>query len=140
MTAATRVNIGSAISQAISSAVASLAYSSNIRVQNTEGAPLADVWLTGVTFGAAPVAGALMLALVARDSAGNVGPTPSASMVPEVYPFNPQPSTGNTSTGWIMACRNVPIPADCDLYIYNASTGQSLTAATVNVQRFGYGV
>lgn len=139
-TAATRVNIGSAVTLTISSSVANLAYSSGVRLQNTEGAPLADFTITGVTFGAAPVTGALMIVIISRDTAGNIGPTPTSAILPKIYPFNPQPTTGNSSTGWIMTCERVPIPTDCDFYVYNASTGQSLTSATVSAQRYGYGV
>ena len=140
-TAATRINIGSPATLTISSSVTSLAYSTGQRLQNTEGAPLADFTVTGVTFGAAPVAGALRIAIVSRDSAGNAGPMPSAALVPNItVGLGPQPSTGNTSTGWLMTAERVPIPPDCDFYVYNASTGQSLNAATVTAQRYGYGM
>lgn len=140
MATANRINIGSASVLTVSASVASLTYSSPQRLQNTEGAILADFTVTGVTFGAAPTTGSLMIAIVARDGAGNPGPTPSASMLPKIYPCSPQPASGNSSTGWIMSCERVPIPPDCDFYLYNASTGQSLSAATVSAQRYGFGV
>lgn len=141
-TAQTRVNIGTAVTLTTGASITSNAYSSaGQRLQNTEGAPAADFILTSVTFGTAPVAGAIRLAIVDRDTSGNQGPTPSAAIVPKTYPFDPQPSTGNTSTGWIMSCSRVPIPADCDFWLYNAATGQSVNSGAVcTAQRYGFGV
>lgn len=142
MAAATRVNIGSAVTLTTGASIASNAYSAtSSRLQNTEGAPVADFTVENVTFAAAPVAGAIRLAIVDRDTSGTQGPTPSASIVPRTYPFDPQPATGNTSTGWVMSCNRVPISPDCDFWLYNAATGQSLNSgAVVTAQRYGYGV
>lgn len=141
-TAATRINIGSAVTLTTGASIASAAYSAaGQRLQNTEGAPVADFTLTGVTFAAAPVAGAIRLAIVDRDTSGNAGPTPSAALVPRTYVFDPRSSTGNGSTGWIMSCLRVPISPDCDFWLYNAATGQSLNSGAVcTAQRYGYGM
>lgn len=141
-TAATRVDIGSAVTLTTGASIASNAYSAaGQRLQNAEGAPVADFTLTSVAFATAPVAGAIRLAIVDRDTSGNAGPTPSAALVPRTYGFDPQPSTGNSSTGWIMSCNRVPISPDSDFWLYNAATGQSLNSGAVcTAQRYGYGV
>jgi len=120
-------------------AVANNAYANSadkLRVQqstlSTTGLLLCDFRLTSVTFAAAPVTGALQLVIVDRDAAGNVGPTPVATLLPgRVYSLGPSPTTSNASTGWIMSVNNVPISADQDVWLFNNATGQSLNSGWV---------
>ena len=139
----TRVTVGSVVSHTNGSAVANNAYCVSgdaVRIQNTSNALLADFRLTGVTFGTAPVAGCLQLAKAPRDLSGNIGPTPSATLVPtQVWTFGPVPAASNASTGWIMSIDSVPIDADADYWIYNNGTGYSLTAATIAYQLWSPG-
>ena len=129
-----RNNVGSPVTVTTANTIANNAYANiadKLRIQNTGNALLADFRLTGVVFAAAPVAGGVVLVAVDRDSAGNAGPTPSASMIGKQYPFSPSPSASNASTGWIMSVNNVPLSADCDYWIYNAGTGQQIAAGCV---------
>jgi len=129
-----RNNVGSAVTVTTANAIANNAYANSadkLRINNTGNALLADFRLTGVTFAAAPVAGAVQLIAVDRDFSGNAGPTPSASMLGRIYPFSPQPSTSNASTGWVMSCNSVPLSADCDYWLYNNGTAQQIAAGCV---------
>lgn len=134
-----RNNVGSAVAVTSANAVASNAYANvadRLRITTSSGgnlgALLADFRLTSVTFGAAPTAGAIQLYAVDRDGSGTAGPTPASTILPRlVGTFSPQPNTGNASTGWIMALNNVPLSPDCDYYLYNNGTGQSLSAGWV---------
>lgn len=129
-----RNNIGSAITVTTANAIANNAYANSadkLRIQNTGGALLADFRLTGVVFAAAPVAGSVQLVAIDRDLAGNAGPAPSASMLGHAYKFSPQPSTGNSATGWVMAINNVSLSADADYWLYVNGTAQQLAAGCV---------
>lgn len=126
--------IGSPIFVTTANAIANNAYANaadKLRIDNTGNALLADFRLTGVVFGTAPVGGTVALVAVDRDFAGNAGPAPAASMLGKVYPFTPSPSTSNTSTGWVMACNNVPLSADCDYWLFNNGTGFQIAAGCV---------
>ena len=143
MASVLRTNIGSPISVTTANAIANNAYSNaadKLRINDTGNALLADFTLTGVTFGAAPVAGNVQLVAIDRDAAGNPGPTPSASMLGRVYPFSPQPSTGNASTGWVMSCPRVPLSADTDYYLLNNGTAQQIAVGcTLSAQLWSPG-
>lgn len=150
MTAALRTNVGSAISRDYANAVANNAYSNSadaIRIRpnrtdgSEQGALLADFRLTSVTFGTAPVTGALQLVAVDRDLAGNQGPTPSSTLRGRVVgSFSPQPAASNASTGWIMGINSVPLSPDADYWIYNNSTGVSLSDCIITAQCWSPGV
>lgn len=150
MTASVRTNVGSAISRAYANTVANNAYSNvadAIRIKpgvagaSELGALLADFFLTGVTFSAAPTIGFIQLVAVDRDASGNIGPTPASTMRPRLCgAFSPQPSTSNGSTGWIMALPRIPLAADADYYLYVNGMGVSLTAATLTAQCWSPGV
>lgn len=129
-----RNNVGSPIVVTTTVAIANNAYANSadkLRINNTGNALLADFRLTGVTFAAAPVAGAVMLVAVDRDFAGNAGPTPSAAMLGKVYPFDPKPASSNASTGWVMSCNSVPLSPDCDYWLLNSGTAQQIASGCV---------
>ncbi len=129
-----RNNVGSPIIVTAANSVANNAYansSDKLRIQNIGNALLADFRLTSVTFNAAPVVGNMAIVAVDRDFAGNAGPTPAATILGKVYHFTPGPSTSNTSTGWVMACNNVPLSADCDYWLFNNGTLVSLNTGWV---------
>jgi len=129
-----RNDIGSPIVVTTTVAIASNAYANSadkLRIDNTGNALVADFSLTGVVFGIAPVGGTVALVAIDRDSAGNAGPAPSGAMLGKVYPFTPSPSTGNTSTGWVMTCNRVPLSADCDFWLYNNGTSYQIAIGCV---------
>lgn len=100
-------------------------YSSAVRVNNSSiAALLMDVRLGG-SFGSSPAGvGVLQLVVIDRDLTGNIGPTPSATVLGKFYTFSPTPSgTGNV----IYAIDSIPAPYDCDVYIMNNATGQTFT-------------
>ena len=136
--------IGSALTVTTANAIANNAYANSadqLRIQNTGNALLADFRLTGATFATAPVGGAVQIAIVDRDLAGNAGPTPSSSMVPNrIYTLGPMPSTGNASTGWVMGVDAVPMTADQDVWLYNNGTAYSLNSGcTLSAQLWSPG-
>ena len=106
-----------------------------LRIQRsalTVAALLCDFRLTSVTFGTAPVGGCLQLAIVDRDASGNIGPTPSATLVPtKLITLGPLPAASNASTGWIMGADAVSIPPDCDVWLFNNGTAFSLSSGWV---------
>jgi hypothetical protein len=119
------VATASALGSTLASTTTNGTYSSAIRINNSSlAALLMDVWLAG-SFGSSPAgAGALQLALIARDNAGTIGPTPSSSILGKFYTFTPSPSGTGTLVYKIEA---IPLPYDCDVYIVNNSTGQTFT-------------
>ena len=122
-----------------SNAIANNAYANAadaMRIQqsalSTPGLLMADFRLTSVAFATAPTAGILQLAKIPRDASGNIGPTPSATLVPtQVWTFGPMPAASNTLTGWIMSIDNVPLDADADYWLYNNGTTKSLNSGWV---------
>ena len=130
-----RQNQGSAITRTYANSVANNAYSNSadaLRVQNSNGALYCDFWLTSVVFATAPVLGTLMLCAVDRDAAGNIGPTPSATLQPRIVGnFNPIQQASNASTGWIMALPGVTVFGDCDYWIFNNGTAYTLNSGCV---------
>jgi len=119
-------------------AIANNAYANSADVMNISQASigtaylLADFRLTSVTFATAPVGGVLQLAKVPRDLSGNIGPTPSATLVPaQVWTFGPMPAASNASTGWIMSIDSVPLDPNADYWVYNNGTGYSLNSGWV---------
>lgn len=131
MAALVRTNIGSAVTVTTANSIVNNAYANSadkLHIDNTGNALLGDFRLTGVSFGAAPTAGVVQIVVVDRDFAGNAGPTPSSSMLGRVYSMTPSPSTSNASTGWVLACNSVPIPDDCDVWIFNNNTGQTIAS------------
>ena len=133
--------IGSAVARTFANAVANNAYANvadavrlnpGVSGSNHLGALLADFRLTSVTFASAPVVGALQLIRVDRDFAGNIGPTPSATLLgTPVGTFSPQPTTSNASTGWIMGLDNVALTPDADYWLLNNGTAVSLNSGCV---------
>lgn len=133
--------VGTAVQVTTANAVANNAYANvadrlrlnpGVGGSGHAGALLADFRLTSVVFGAAPTTGALQLVAVDRDTAGNAGPTPASTILPRpVGTFTPSPTTGNASTGWIMAINAVALSPDADYYLYNNGTGVSLGAGCV---------
>ena len=130
-----RQNQGSAITRTYANAVANNAYSNvadALRVQNTANALMIDFWLTSVVFATAPVLGNLMLCAVDRDAAGNIGPTPSATLQPRIVGnFSPIQQASNTSTGWIMSLLGITATPDTDYWIFNNGTAYSLNSGCV---------
>ena len=131
---------GTAIARTFANAVASAAFANSadaVRVQqsalSTPGLLLADVRLTSVAFGVAPIAGSVQLAVIPRDAAGNIGPTPTAAgIVPsKIYTFGPLIGASNTGLGWIMSIDSIPLNADSDFWLYNNATGQSIALGCV---------
>lgn len=138
-TPVTRQTVGPAVSITGANAIASAAYAvaaDALRLVTSSGpnagALLADFRLTrasGAMFGAAPTAGTVQLIAVPRAFDGTPGPAPSASMLGRVVgTFSPSPATGNAATGWVMSIDSVPLPPDCDFFLFNNATGQSLSA------------
>ena len=131
-----RNKIGSALSKTTANAIASAAYATNadcLTIDNSSaGALLADFELQA-TFGAAPVAGSIQLVAVDYSLDGTVaGPAPTTAMQGRVVgTFSPVPSTGNAATAWRMSLNSVPLSNKTDYYLYNAATGQSLSAGSI---------
>ncbi len=85
----------------------------------------------GGAFGTDPAGvGVLQLLVVERSLDGVVGPTPSTTgpITGKAYPFTPQPTTNSNQ---VYSVSNVPMPVDCDLYIYNNATGYTFTFANI---------
>jgi hypothetical protein len=126
---------GSALTRTFANSIANNAYSNSadaLRVQNTANALMVDFWLTSVTFATAPVGGTLQLVAVDRDAAGNIGPTPAATLQGRVVGnFMPIPQASNTSTGWIMSVPGVQATADCDYWICNNGTAYTLNSGCI---------
>jgi hypothetical protein len=130
---------GTALTRTFANAVANNAYANSadaLRIQqsalSTPGLLLADFRLTSVTFATAPVGGVLQLAKVPRDAAGNIGPTPAATLVPtQMWTFGPTPAASNASTGWIMSIDSVPLDADADYWLYNNGTAFTLNSGCI---------
>ncbi len=139
-----RSAIGSAVSRIFANAVANNAYANaadairlnpGVAGSDHPGALLADFRLTGVTFSAAPVKGALQLVRVDRDFAGNQGPTPSATLLgTPVGAFSPMPTVSNALTGWIMGIDSVALAPDADYWLLNNDTAVNVTACTLTAQ------
>lgn len=130
-----RENQGSAITATYSALGTTLAstttagtYSSATRINNSSiAALLADVRVKG-SFGTSPAGtGVLQLCVIDRDLSGNIGPTPSASVLGKFYTLTPTPS-GTSSV--VYGADSIPLPYDCDLYIMNNATGQTFTYDT----------
>ena len=125
---------GTSITRAYANTIATGAYCNSadaVRVQqsalSTAGLLLFDARLTGVAFSAAPTAGSVQLAVVDRDASGNIGPTPTANIIPnKIYTFGPLIGSSNASTGWIMGIDSIPIAADQDLWLFNNGTGVTM--------------
>lgn len=131
-----RNNIGSVLSVTTANAIASAAYAvsaDKLTIDNrTNKALLVDFELQA-TFGAAPVAGAIVLIAVNYSLDGTTaGPAPTAAMMGRVVgAFSPSPNTGNGATTWRMALNRVALDSMTDYYLYNADTGQSLSAGSI---------
>ena len=104
---------GTALTKTGANAIANNAYANSsdaLRIQQSAlsapGLLMCDFRLTSVTFATAPVGGCLQLAKIPRDASGNIGPTPSATLVPtQIWTLGPIPAASNASTGWIMSRR-----------------------------------
>lgn len=126
------------LTKTTANAIANNAYANSadaLRIQRSAlsvAALLCDFRLTSVTFATAPVGGCLQLAVVDRDAAGNIGPTPSATLVPtRVYTLGPLPATGNAATGWVMGLDAVPLSPDQDVWLFNNGTAYSLNSGAL---------
>ena len=134
-----RTVTGTAVTKTGANAIANNAYANSadaLRIQqsalSTPGLLLADFRLTSVTFATAPVGGVLQLAKIPRDASGNIGPTPSATLVPtQIWTLGPIPAASNASTGWIMSVDSVPLDADADYWLFNNGTAYSLNSGWV---------
>lgn len=133
-----RVNAASVITVTGANSIANNAFANSADVMRLQQsamsipALLADFRLTSVTFSTAPVTGLLQLAIVDRDLSGNIGPTPSATLMPtRIYTLGPIPLASNTSTGWIMGVDGIPLTQDQDVWPYNAGTGYTLNSGWV---------
>lgn len=106
-------------------------------VASYSGALLLDLWLSG-SFGTDPAgAGSLQAIIVARSPDGVQGPTPTTSIARNVYTFAQAP---NATTGKVYAIERIPVPLDCDIWIYNNGTGQTLTYTnTMNSSAAAFG-
>ena len=96
------------------------------RLQSTtySGALLYDIYTSG-SFGTDPAgAGALQLIVVNRSPDGVQGPTPIAATARNVYTFGQAPQSTSAKVYCVMA---VPVPLDCDLWMYNNATGYTFT-------------
>lgn len=96
------------------------------RVQSTtySGALLFDVRLSG-SFGTDPAGvGALVLLVVDRSFDGVQGPTPSSTILAKAYNFLPSPTSTSAK---VYAINSIPMPKDCDLWLWNNGTGQTFT-------------
>lgn len=130
---------GTSVTRTFANSVANNAYANSadaLRIQqsalSTAGLLLADFRLTSVSFGTAPVGGAVQLAKIPRDAAGNIGPTPSATLVPtQIWTFGPTPAASNASTGWIMSIDSVPLDADADYWLFNNGTAYTMASGMV---------
>ena len=88
------------------------------------GPLLMDVFLSG-SFATSPAGvGALQLIVVDRSPTGDIGPVPVAATARNVYTFSQSPQG---TTGVIYSARSVPVPIDCDLYLFNNATGYTFT-------------
>jgi hypothetical protein len=130
-----RQNQGAAITRTYANSVANNAYSNSadsLRVQNTANALMVDFQLTGVSFATAPVGGTLQLVAVDRDTSGNQGPTPSATLQGKIVGnFMPTPQASNASTGWIMTILGVQATPDTDYWIFNNGTAYTLNSGCI---------
>lgn len=96
------------------------------RIQSTtySGALLFDVRLSG-SFASDPAgAGVLQLVVVPRSFDGVQGPTPSATILGKIYNFTPSPTTNAAK---VYGIDSIPLPQDCDLWLFNNGTGQTFT-------------
>ena len=88
------------------------------------GPLLMDVFVAG-SFGTDPAgAGALQLIRVDRSPTGDIGPVPVAATARNVFPFAQGPQS---TSGKIYSVASIPVPIDCDLYLYNNATGYTFT-------------
>ena len=126
-----RNNVGTVLSQTLTSGVANNAYSTeSLTVDNTTNKALLADFELAVVYAIAPVAGALQLIEVdyALDNI-TAGPTPSATMLGRVVgTFSPMATTSNTATSWSATCKAVPIAQKSKYYVFNNATGQALSA------------
>lgn len=106
-------------------------------VASYSGALLLDLWLSG-SFGTDPAgAGALQAIIVARSPDGVQGPTPTAATARNVYSFAPG---GTTTSAKVYAIERIPVPLDCDIWLYNNATGQTFTYTnTMNSSASAFG-
>src|ERR1700690_336304 len=119
------VATASALGSTLASTSTAGTYSNATRVNNSSSAALLmDVWLAG-SFGSSPAGvGALQLCIISRDEAGNIGPTPSSTILGRFYTFSPTSSGTGTLIYKIEA---IPCPYDCDVYVMNNATAQTFT-------------
>ncbi len=95
-----------------------------ITASSFNNAMLLDAWISG-SFGTDPAgAGALQLIVVPRSLSGDQGPVPTAATARLVYSAEIG-STGNTAK--VFSFERIPLPVDCDLYLYNNNSGYTLT-------------
>ena len=131
-----RQNVGSVVSVTHGSSIANNAYSASgdkLTIDNgTNKALLADFELQA-TFGAAPVAGAVVLVAVDYSLDGaTAGPAPSATMRPRVVgTFTPTAIASNASTSWRMRINAVPLAGKTDFYVMNNATAQTINSGAV---------
>ena len=130
-----RNKIGSVLSVTTANAIASAAYAvaaDKLAIDNsTNKALLADFELE-VTFGTAPVAGAVQLVAIDYSLDGNTaGPAAAATMIGRTYTMSPMPAASNAVTAMRLSCNSVPLANKTDFYLFNNSTGQSIPVGSV---------
>lgn len=107
-------------------------------VASYSGALLMDLWLSG-SFGTDPAgAGALQAIIVARSPDGVQGPTPVAATARNVYTFAQAPQS---TSGKVYSIERIPVPLDCDIWLYNNATGFTFTYTnSMNTSAAAFGV
>lgn len=130
-----RNNIGSVLSVTTANAIASAAYAvsaDKLTIDNSTNKALLVDFELQVTFGTAPVAGAVQLVAVDYSLDGaTAGPPPLSSMIGRTYTMSPMPSTGNAVTAMRLTCNSVPLQNKTDFYLFNNATGQAIPASSV---------
>ena len=128
--------IGVVLSVTTGNAIASAAYAvaaDRLTIDNSTAKALLVDFELQVSFGTAPTAGAIMLIAVDYSLDGaTAGPAPTSAMLGRVVgSFSPSPNTGNAATTWRMTLNSVALANKTDFYLYNAATGQTLSAGSV---------
>jgi hypothetical protein len=135
-----RTNVGSATTYTLTGALATGTFVNAGRLNVGTGGPLLVDLTIPVTGMTAPVAGALQAVIVPRDAAGNAGGTATATLLWPAYTFNPAPVASNAATAFTFSCLSVPLPADCDVWLYNNALGQNIPSGSVlNMQAWSPG-
>lgn len=134
-----RQDLGS-VSPVTIASTASAAYSAaSMRIQASAvgNALMCDFAFTA-TAGGSVTGGSYQLVRVNRDNAGNAGPTPSSTVLPQpVGNFTPTYTTG-TPSAQVFTLPSIALSRDADYYVFNNGTGQTVSG-TLSAQPWSPG-